>query len=59
MNALLVPVWFNLLFLFQYDKCLECFEMSLKVNALQVPVLTSGLYSSMINVWNVLRSLLK
>ena len=56
MNALQVPVWFNLLFMFQFDKCLECFEKSLKVNALQVPVC---LYFSFINVVNVLRSLLK
>ena len=26
------------MFIFQYDKCCECFEKSLKVNALQVPV---------------------
>ena len=38
MNALQVPVWFYLWFMFQYDKCLVCFEKSLKVNALQVPV---------------------
>ena len=30
----MVYLWF----MFQYDKCLECFEKSLKVNALQVPV---------------------